>query len=175
MDRGADGVVEAEAGGDGGDAEGGAGGVEDEGAAVGAVAGDFGEEIWVEGGENVLFDKGAEEGVDFGGAEAAEVGEEEAFEGFGAEEAEGAEEDGGDEEEEVGAAEGVFFEDVITEKALGVVGQEGLVEVEDGEGHAARREGNGGLGISAKGKWGTVFPRANAGAKGDFGDLAGGG
>lgn len=134
-DLGGDGVVEAEDAADGVGVDVRAGGVEDERASGLAVAFDFGGDVGVEEGWDFLFGEGVGEFGEPGARHFPEVGEEDAFEIAGAEDAEGAEGECWEEDGGVGAAPAFAAEDEVTEESLRIVGQESLVEIEEGAGH----------------------------------------
>ena len=134
-DLGGDGVVEAEDAANGVGVDVRAGGVEDERATGLAVAFDFSGDLGVEEGRDFLFGEGVSEFGEPGARHFPEVGEEDAFEVAGAEDAEGAEGEGWEEDGRVGAAPAFAAEDVVTEEGLRIVGQESLIEIEEGAGH----------------------------------------
>ena len=134
-DLGGDGVVEAEDAADGVGVDVRAGGVEDECAAGLAVAFDFSGDLGVEERWDFLFGEGVGECGEPGAGHFPEVGEEDAFEVAGAEDAEGAEGEGWEEDGWVEAAPAFAAEDEIAEEGLRIVGQESLIEIEEGAGH----------------------------------------
>ena len=134
-DRGADGMMESRAGCRWPRRRRRGSGVQNEGPAGGALRSTSGQEFRIEGGQDFLFDKGGDELFQFRLGEAAQVGQEDALQGAGAEQMGRFEHGGRPEQGEVGPAEGMLFQDEIAEQNLGIVGQQRLIEVEDGEGH----------------------------------------
>jgi hypothetical protein len=134
-DFGGDGVVELQHPADGGGVDVGAGGIEDERAAFPAVAFRCGHDFRVEERADFGSGKGFRHFGQTIRGHAPEVGKKDALESAGTDRSGGAQGGYGQESREVDSPPALSPEHIIAEQGLGIVGQQRLVEIEEGNGH----------------------------------------